>query len=1155
MIDDDGEEEEDDDDEDMEDADEDDDQDDEDEEFGNVNGEEDDGDDEDGDEDEDDEDDDADLGKRHTSASKSKSLFKPPTNDEIQQLTQTGELFKSNLFKLQIEELVREVSVNYTKLKPLESALHKLKSILDNAPPRPVLEIGDAVAQLKKEDIVVPFGFAQPAKDAKIKVSFEKPAKVAIVGSFLLHTIAKQPAGVNVDVAVQIPETLIRQKDHLNYKYFQKRAYYIACIAAELKKHAKAGEFAVSTEFAAFQNDLLRPVLVISSSSDAKNSDTSFAKTGFVIRVFPYISASVFAAARLAPSRNGVRVSEKEASSVAVQQPPTPQYNAAILQDTGFVAHLNFLHHHISETPAFKEACILARVWIAQRGLSENYKRGYGLSGFLFSMIMGWMLRASGKYESKRLSKSFSAYQMLKAAIDFIAAMLKDRVADNFDNLFLKKVDRPLLKFDNIVRLVSFTILSIPALKDAPAAYKNEHGVLDYPDLTLFALRFISKMLKRALSDRTIMLTAFAPAYTKWPSSANWKESNTENTEIIVGLVLHTENSLRMVEAGPEGDNIAAVNAFRELWGEKSELRRFQDGSITESVVFETDGTLQQRSLIVCRMAAHLLARHMKLLPSDGLTFWGGLGGKFIKPLGIEQSFGSFQPLLDAFLAFTSEIKKLKELPLSITSVLPASDALRYTSVFVPQPKPSPSQFLDGYRPLITPINVIIQFESSSKWPEELRAVQNMKRAFYIRLGQLITNAIPGSRIAVSVGTNETIVDSGWLDVTHPSGFLFRCRIHYDREQVLLERAFTLAKKSGTPSDVISVKAAQRVHQRDFVHTPWHATQMNNLCLRFPFLPVTVRILKRWLSSHLLLSASHFTSIPEEVTELLAAYVYLNPAPYQVPSSGFAGFLRVLELVQSWDWRDEPLIVEMDQDSRDPSLINRVKDAFKASRAAMSNTPVSATATMRSPAMYIATQGDIESAWWTHSRPTPKILERFIMLARSTLAFTAEKFDHATNVEISQLFTTPLLGYSLIIHLNPQKCPRFRENLTFAPDLIAQVKTKYKNLVTAKDHEAAILCEFDPVEQYMHDLETAFSGVALFFHDRYGGDKIAVVWHSRVVTAGPWKVNLAYNAAPQMDSAGSSGKGSKATVYPNTDAMIAEMERLGAGLVVAIERR
>lgn len=45
---------------------------------------------------------------------------------------------------------------------------------------------------------------------------------------------------------------------------------------------------------------------------------------------------------------------------------------------------------------------------------------------------------------------------------------------------------------------------------------------------------------------------------------------------------------------------------FRQLWGSRSELRRFQDGDITEAVVWEGETTCQKR-LVPRQLITHLL--------------------------------------------------------------------------------------------------------------------------------------------------------------------------------------------------------------------------------------------------------------------------------------------------------------------------------------------------------------------------------------------------------------------------------------------------------------------------------------------------------------------------------------------------------------------
>ena len=56
---------------------------------------------------------------------------------------------------------------------------------------------------------------------------------------------------------------------------------------------------------------------------------------------------------------------------------------------------------------------------------------------------------------------------------------------------------------------------------------------------------------------------------------------------IDVGLIYDTAHATRVLDIGPSSESTEQGKAFRELWGEKAELRRFKDGSIAESVSME----------------------------------------------------------------------------------------------------------------------------------------------------------------------------------------------------------------------------------------------------------------------------------------------------------------------------------------------------------------------------------------------------------------------------------------------------------------------------------------------------------------------------------------------------------------------------------------
>ena len=83
--------------------------------------------------------------------------------------------------------------------------------------------------------------------------------------------------------------------------------------------------------------------------------------------------------------------------------------------DTTFVSHLNLIHAQISKCPALKEAIMLAKLWIHQRGLAANQQGGF--NGFLMSMIMAWLFTNGG---GKRLTEKYSSFQIFKLTMEFI---------------------------------------------------------------------------------------------------------------------------------------------------------------------------------------------------------------------------------------------------------------------------------------------------------------------------------------------------------------------------------------------------------------------------------------------------------------------------------------------------------------------------------------------------------------------------------------------------------------------------------------------------------------------------------------------------------------------------------------------------------------
>ena len=67
-------------------------------------------------------------------AVKKRGVKAVPTQEELMELEFRSSSFQSNLFKLQVDELLSEIRVKHDKMEKVERILHRLKDILTNIP-------------------------------------------------------------------------------------------------------------------------------------------------------------------------------------------------------------------------------------------------------------------------------------------------------------------------------------------------------------------------------------------------------------------------------------------------------------------------------------------------------------------------------------------------------------------------------------------------------------------------------------------------------------------------------------------------------------------------------------------------------------------------------------------------------------------------------------------------------------------------------------------------------------------------------------------------------------------------------------------------------------------------------------------------------------
>lgn len=605
-------------------------------------------------------------------------------------------------------------------------------------------------------------------------------------------------------------------------------------------------------------------------------------------------------------------------------------------------------------------------------------------------------------------------------------------LSDQFDSIFLYRVDVPSYRFDAVARL-PFP-LDVSQITVAPEDRSKESKYA----------RGIYSALKYGLNDR-VALVHLSYSGTKPFAVKGAPTPERQDAGILVGLLVDGKNIARMMDRGPSPEEKKKAAAFRKFWGPKAELRRFADGSIIESVTWTKSKTPIYQQII-----RHIVSYQFGETQAENISFIGDVFGHLI---GGEQASAVFNPVFEAFDRLEKDLKALTGIPLAMRHVAAAAPALRASTIDLP--------FAPG-QPLMEPADVVVQFESSGRWPDDLVAIQRTKASFLIKLGQLLEEAHDG-QIITRVGLeneDNKIMNYAFLDVLYLSGPAFRIRIYHDREISLLEN------KSRDPTLPVREKEAALnawvAHQRMFVLGPRHTDSIRRLCNQYPLMSPTIRLVKKWFAAQLF-SARH---VADELVELMVARVFLYPFPFAAPSSVMSGFLRSLAFLAKWDWRTQPLILDLSGDHMKADDFAGIRANFDAMR---DKDPV-----MNRVAMFVASNHDRAHSLWTEGNRPPKVVAaRMTALTRAADA-AAKKKAGGLELEVHELFAVATGDFDFVLHLNPK----------YATPPAKKVE-KYKNLQLEQE-ERGITAEdiarlsFDPCSDFVDEI-SVFITLLLFF--------------------------------------------------------------------------
>ncbi|PLB39385.1 rRNA-processing protein UTP22 [Aspergillus candidus] len=1041
-------------------------------------------------------------------------------NDQSAELASASGFYKSSLFKLQLDELLAESRPNYDKqVSRIQETLRKVKDIFERLPeisPKPAF---DAEKDLRRvHDIVVPYPEPRPGKDTKYTVAYARPSNVNVVGSFALRTGVKPDAIYTVDLAVTMPSSLFQEKDYVNHRFFHKRAYYISCLAAGIRETQDAD---MDVKFELQDGDSLRPILVL---QPADTMEKGHMRTQ--IRVITAIEDGTFPVTRTLPLKNNIRQNSTEDGD---REQSTPFYNGALRAESTVASYHKSHYAAIRNCESFKDACALGRIWLQQRGFGPSFQTG-GFGGFEWTTLMAILLEGGGPNGKPVLLKSYSSYQLFKATVQFLAGMdlmkplllhssdiqfpsdtpvlydgkrgqnilykmtswsygflrheakntvqmLNESRDDNFESVFILKVNEPMLRFDRLMVLPT----------------SDQFNILR----TVRNWNAIYQVLSRALGDRVEQIYLHGRCTSSWRVNAKPSRKDMDKA-FSVALLLNPENATRAVDHGPAAEQKAEAESFQAFWGQKAELRRFKDGSIRESLVWSEDQTAPS---IVHQILLYILPQHFDFVEHD-IHYIGDEYDDELYKNGdgiLSYSNPSFQLINDAFQSLEKKLQTMDEVPLTIRHVAPASSHLRYTALHV--------------RKTRQPVDIVLQFESSGRWPDDLVAIQMTKLAFLIKIGDSMKQAgIASCNVGIE-NESSRYLNTGFLDVD-VSGVTFRLRIYHEREQVLLERQ--LKEKSETVQGKQEITYALSMYKRTFIQLPRLTLAIRTLCTRFPCLSPTIRLVKHWFASHL------FTGhVSEELIELLVVRSFTQPYPWEPPSTIMLGFLRTLHFLSRWDWRQDPLMVdlggELDQDT-----IGKIRTRFSAWR--------SVDPGMNSVVLFAASDVDVDGITWTqYETPSKVVAARMSTLAKAAIKLLREE---GGALDVSKLFSTSLAPYDFTIDLRPIK----------SGDSL-KLSGKYKNIDEQNSRD--LTAKHNAVKSFVRDLQSSFGSNILFFHGDENCDVIAGIWNPTTIVPKAWNLKMAYSTVPKADE-------EDGRVAINREAILNEISRVGADMVSRI---
>ncbi|PRP79498.1 nucleolar protein 6-like protein [Planoprotostelium fungivorum] len=1054
---------------------------------------------------------------------------------QLRELTESEQLFQSNLFKLQLDELFKEIKVNYARTTALESALKSLKKALTSMKEYKVDSLKDLPHITLHNDL------------KSLDYTFNAPQKVQVGGSFMLRTNVK-PA-LNVDLVLEMPDASLRKKDINNYRYHDKRNLFLAVVAHKLNSMES---YTGTIEWTSLRGDVTKPILSIHPKKDSELG----VRTNFIIRLHPSFSKETkMPRHHLSADYNHRR---HITSQVVMEDlKPTPYYNRSVIEDSLVMEHLEKIGSYVGGNhPGLSDASILLKLWARQRGYSEDNSC---ISGFVLTMILIHLVEkrvimpSMSSYQALRVffsyiaekmdvsqgiffdpstvtpkskeaflshfpvvvvdhsgmmnltyNMSLSSWKQLKSDAALTSLLLHDNTSDAFELLFLRKSDR-LSRYDLQLRIQKVPDIlygkKLHSFNFSDEKYKPNTLCSTDPEVHHSVHSDIELTLTRALKERATLVKSIVEGEISWKYG---EVCPPMKSELVFGINLDFHKSRVLTDFGPSPEFEEESRAFKEFWGSKVQVRRFPDGSILNAVVWSSSTI--HRPEVVSMLSRYILNHRHKVRSDDVQIIYNQLDHILSVP-DVPPADQSTLQIAQVYSELSRNIFSVNdELPLKIERLSPSHPVLRYTDPFPPH------GISAGFTPVVP---VAVTFNSTKNWPKgNIKAIEAIKLAFYSDLVKKLTESKHIGCGIMRQWNGRTRVPHPFyqiplssLDVTS-SGITFRLFIVHRPELTIIEEM----SGGGDFAEYIETEATVKPELHSIVH---------DVATRFGSFGGGVRLAQRWMDSHLFSS-----QFPVEFAEILMAHIYTKSSIYNVPNTPISSFFRFLSVLSDFDFESTPIVVDaqkrltVEQHTQAKNQIEMIRSGIEGKYQVFLVTPKSV---LGSPIFKFRPGRAALHLAQTSAKRTLELIER------------ACESSQSTEEDWNRLFVPATHAFDLLIELDSSLI--YNSHLTVGA---SHKPSGEKNNKT------------DNVSLYLSSLEAAFDNVATFYADRRGSHTIGVQWKSRSFNLEPFKVDTAADHLTITEIEAPKGKKVAREMVPDVLLMITKMKQLGEKFVKKI---